>query len=49
MRGYMLADSLIYDQNNQMLEIKGFLKGSTLNANQLVHLTGFDDFQIEKI
>ena len=29
--------------------VSGFLKGNCINANQLVHVTGLDDFQIEKI
>jgi hypothetical protein len=31
------------------VSISGFLKGSCINPNQLVHVTGLDDFQIEKI
>lgn len=29
--------------------VSGFLKGNCINSNQLVHITGFDDYQIEKI
>lgn len=29
--------------------MSGFLKGSCINSNQLVQVTGFDDFNIEKI
>ena len=29
--------------------ISGFVKGSCVNPNQLVHVTGFDDFYVEKI
>lgn len=31
------------------LALSGFLKGSCVNANQLAHLTNFDDYAIEKI
>lgn len=32
-----------------MLEVTGFLRGTCLNPNQLVHVTGFGDFQVGKI
>ena len=32
------------------MEINGFLKGSYVNANNLMHITGIDnDFEAEKI
>jgi hypothetical protein len=31
------------------VEVSGFIKGSCINPNQLVHVTGIDDFYIEKI
>ena len=31
------------------MAVSGFLKGSCINANQLAHLTNFDDYAIEKI
>jgi hypothetical protein len=31
------------------LAVSGFLKGSCINANQLAHLTNFEDYTIEKI
>ena len=38
------------DKNTNTTQITGFVRGNTgLNANQLVHITGYDDFQIEKI
>jgi hypothetical protein len=43
-RAYMLAESAKYDKNTQSLEVVGFLKGNCINANQLVHITGLDDF-----
>lgn len=46
-RGYLLADQV--EVLNGNLAISGFLKGSCVNANQLAHLTGFDDYAVEKI
>lgn len=43
----MLADQV--EVLNGNLAVSGFLKGNCVNANQLVHLTGFDDYAIEKI
>ena len=39
-RSYMLAEKLQVDPQNQLLEIEGFLKGSSFNPNQLIHITG---------
>jgi hypothetical protein len=46
-RGYLLGDQVEVVEGR--LAISGFLKGSCINANQLVHLTGFDDYAIDKI
>lgn len=46
-RGYLLADQVEVLEGS--LALSGFLKGSCVNANQLAHLTGFDDYAIEKI
>lgn len=43
-RPYMLAESAKYDPTTQQLQVVGFLKGNCINANQLVHITGIDDF-----
>ncbi len=43
-RGYMLVENL--KRENNMIVLEGFLKGNCINANQLVHLTGFDDYEI---
>ncbi|EGR34439.1 ribosome biogenesis protein, putative [Ichthyophthirius multifiliis] len=48
-RGYMLCDEVLVNTQNQVVEFTGFLRGSCINANQLLHVTGYDDFQIEKI
>lgn len=34
---------------NGNVTIQGFLKGNCVNANQLVHITGLDDFEVESI
>ena len=47
-RGYLLADHVEKSPNNSLV-VGGFVKGSCINANQLVHVTGFGDYQIEKI
>lgn len=43
----MVADEVAQDGENVV--ISGFLKGNCINSNQIAHLTGFDDYQIEKI
>jgi hypothetical protein len=43
-----LADQIETGQNGSIV-VSGFLKGNCINANQIVHVTGFDDFHIEKI
>lgn len=45
----MLAESARYDPSTQRLEVTGFLKGNCINANQLVHITGIDDFEVDCI
>lgn len=47
-RGYLLADSVELDSQGKVV-VSGYLKGNCINANQLVHITGFDDYQIDKI
>jgi hypothetical protein len=47
MRGYLLSEKVVYE--NGIMIVEGFLKGSAVNANQLVHITGMDDFEVEKI
>lgn len=47
-RGYLLADQIEVDSKGAVV-VSGFLKGNCINANQLVHVTGLDDFHIEKI
>ena len=47
-RGYLLADKVEVNEDGQVV-VCGFLKGNCVNANQLVHITGVDDFQIKQI
>lgn len=47
-RSYILADQVEAGQNGSII-VSGFLKGNCINANQIVHVTGADDFHIEKI
>ncbi|KAG2218809.1 hypothetical protein INT45_005456 [Circinella minor] len=49
---YMLADDVQYvpsDQDVGTLKVTGFARGNPFNANRLVHLQSFGDFQIEQI
>ena len=48
-RGYMLVDKVAYDQEKGLTFVEGFLKGNAVHASQLVHITGIDDFEIERI
>lgn len=48
-RGYMLAQDVTLEQDPNLITFHGYLKGTCVNANQLVHVTGFDDFEIESI
>lgn len=44
MRGYLIADKIKFDPKTGLTIVEGFLKGSAVNASQLVHITGIDDF-----
>lgn len=45
----MLIEDITTDATSGNLTFHGFLKGNCVNSNQLVHVTGFDDYEIEKI
>lgn len=47
-RGYMLVENITKAPNGNIV-LQGFLKGNCVNANQLIHITGLDDFEIESI
>ena len=44
-RGFILGDNVEMDSEGK-ITVSGFVKGSCINPNQLVHVTGVDDFQI---
>lgn len=51
-RCYMAASSILYDATTSELAIDGYLRGPAdhiLSANQLIHLTGYGDYQISRI
>lgn len=44
MRGYMLAEKISHDNQTGITYFEGFVKGSAVNANQLIHITGLNDY-----
>lgn len=49
-RGYMLVENIKEsEEGSGNMVLEGYLKGNCIHANQLVHITGFDDYEIEKI
>jgi len=51
---YMLAESVDFESNPSdpsvgTLKVTGYARGTHFNANRLVHLQNFGDFQLEKI
>ncbi|CAO3644260.1 unnamed protein product [Mucor hiemalis] len=49
---YMLADSVEFDPTSAetgVLKVTGYARGNPFNANRLVHLQNFGDFQIQQI
>lgn len=51
---YMLADKVEYETVDPIsetgtLKVTGYIRGSALSANRLVHIQGLGDFQMEKI
>ncbi|KAI8354884.1 hypothetical protein B0O80DRAFT_369145, partial [Mortierella sp. GBAus27b] len=51
---YMLAESVSFEENPSdptigTLKVTGYARGSHFQANRLVHLQNFGDFQLEKI
>ena len=42
----MLVQKLTKDINTGNIILQGFIKGNSVNANQLIHITGIDDFEI---
>lgn len=44
----MLIDNIVAE-SAELVTVEGYLKGNCVHSNQLLHLTGFDDYEIEKI
>ena len=49
MKPYVLLEDMRYDQNTKELLCTGYLRGSNLSANQLVHITNHGTFQLKQI
>ncbi|KAI8089353.1 uncharacterized protein BX664DRAFT_332799 [Halteromyces radiatus] len=52
LRPYMLADQVDYQPDNEetgLLKVTGYARGNPFNANRLIHLQNFGDYQIEQI
>ena len=47
-RGYMLIENYTINSQNSVT-FHGYLKGNCINANQLVHINGFEDYALEKV
>ncbi|CAN6667649.1 ribosome biogenesis protein Tsr1p [Trichomonascus vanleenenianus] len=48
-RPYLLADDVSFDANTQTLAVEGTLRGQGLNADRLVHIPEYGDFQIDRV
>ncbi|KAH3683753.1 hypothetical protein WICPIJ_005272 [Wickerhamomyces pijperi] len=55
-RGWLVADSINYQKNPEptpelegILKVEGTVRGIGFNANKLVHIPGYGDFQIARI
>jgi pre-rRNA-processing protein TSR1 len=51
-RPHVLAENVEYDENDGAtgtLKIAGYVRGTKLNVNRLIHLPGWGDFQLDKI
>lgn len=46
-RGWLVADQVTFD--NDLLCVEGIVRGTGFNANRLVHIPGFGDFQVDHI
>ncbi|ORX57411.1 DUF663-domain-containing protein [Hesseltinella vesiculosa] len=52
LRPYMLADEVTFEPENEetgLLKVTGYARGNPFNANRLVHLQNYGDFQIQQI
>lgn len=41
-----MVEDITTDETSHNLTFHGYLKGNSVHANQLVHITGFDDYEI---
>ena len=48
-RGHLFAERVEYSEETSCLALTGFVRGATINANRLVHLPGWGDFQVDRI
>lgn len=48
-RPYIVVEGGSYDNESRKLTIHGYLRGSNLSANQLIHITDHGTFQMERI
>ena len=46
---YILAEDVKYESANRFLKVKGFVRNYPLDVNQLVHIPGWNNYQIESI
>ncbi|KAI8062178.1 hypothetical protein BC940DRAFT_309324 [Gongronella butleri] len=49
---YLLAEDVTYEPENEatgLLKVTGYARGNPFNANRLVHLQNYGDFQIQQI
>lgn len=48
-RSLILAESFHYDSSTKSMRVKGYVRSNPLDVNRLIHLPGWDDYQISSI
>ena len=48
-RSLILAESFHYDSSNKSLRVRGYVRSNPLDVNRLIHIPGWDDYQISSI
>jgi pre-rRNA-processing protein TSR1 len=48
-RAYVFGDQVYFDEQNQTLVVEGIARGRGFNADRLVHIPGFGDYQLDHI
>ncbi|KAA8917636.1 hypothetical protein TRICI_000237 [Trichomonascus ciferrii] len=48
-RAYVFGDQVFFDEQNQTLVVEGIARGRGFNADRLVHIPGFGDYQLDHI